>query len=297
MTNTRSKDGLGYLYKAALSVYHAANYGADESVRTACGETMDLLVLFARDIVDHEYLIRSKDKDGNPYRPGVDPEPPEADIGDLASFTAWDILLPDAECNATQATALLGYGERLDNDCNPFGGHKIYEIGAIWNNPPNGHIMRSFHIANIALALHAGDNNAALKSLNGLEERFDRDMNLNLSFIEGKEDSWFRDIAVNWLQSTTAGYYLTHDEIRAIHTYALRAVEEYGNWENWDLWAALVPENVELDVFPPDSKTLEDESKLYWFQPYALGLFMEYCFGLYRNPDSPKIIDCEIFSF
>ncbi|MFC1890185.1 hypothetical protein ACFL4G_10555 [Thermodesulfobacteriota bacterium] len=297
VTNTRSKDGLGYLYKAALSAYHAANHGADGDVRAACGRTWDLLTLFAGDITDNEYLIRSKDKDGNPYRPGVDPEPPEADIGDLASFTAWDIILPDAECNATQATALLAHGERLDNDCRPFGGHKFYEIFAIRNNPPNGHIMRSFHIANIALALHAGDNTAALKSLGGLEERFERDLNLNLDFVGVNEASWFRDIAVNWLQAATAGYYLTHDEIRAIHTYALRAVDEYGQWENWDLWADSVPEGEELDVFPPTSKTLEDGSKIYWFQPYVLGLFMEYCFGLNRNPDSPEVIDCDIFDF
>ena len=297
VTSTRSKDGLGYLYKAALSAYHAANHGADSDVRAACGQTWDLLTRFARDIVDHEYLIRSKDREGNAYRPGVDPEPDEADIGDLASFTAWDIILPDAECNATQATALLGYGERLDNDCNPFGGHEFYEIFAIWNNPPNGHIMRSFHIANIAHALHAGDDEAALKSLGGLEERFERDLGMNLWFMEGKEDSWFRDIAVNWLQAASAGYCLTSDEIRTIHTYALRAVEEYSRWENWDLWGDTVPEGEALDVLPPTNRTLEDGNRIDWFQPYVLGLFMEYCAGPYRNPDSPEVIDCDIFAF
>jgi len=297
VTNTRSKDGLGYLYKTAISVGHAAAYAPDQAVREACGETEELLNLFARDIVDHNYLIRSKDKDGNAYRPGVDPEPEEARIGDLSSFTAWDILLPDAECNAKQASALLAYGERLDNDCDPFGGYRIFDIFAFMNNPPNAHIARAFHIANIALALHHGDNAAALKSLGGLEQRFERDLNFNLALLDISEDSWFRDITVNWLQSATAGYYLTSDEIRMIHTYALRAVEEYSQWEYWDLWAESVPEGEELDALPPTSKTLEDDSKIYWLQPYALGLFLEYCWGLYRNPDSPEIIDCNIFDF
>ncbi len=297
VTNTRSKDGLGYLYKAALSVYHAANHAPDESVREACGETWSLLTLFARDIVDTDYVIRSKDEGGNAYRPGVDPEPEEADIGDLASFTAWDILAPDAECNAKQASALLGYESRLDNDCNPFGGNRLYELGAILNNPPNGHIMRSFHLANIILALHHGDNEAAYKSMTGLEERFARDLNLNLEMVDVAEDGWLRDVAVSWLQSATVGYYLTNDEIRTIHEYAYRAIEEYRQWPNWDLWAESVPAEEELEVIPPNSKTLPDDSNIYWFQPYALGLFMEYCWGLYRNPESPPVIDCEIFTF
>ena len=295
VTNTRSKDGLGYLYKAALSATHAARHGADAGVRDACGRARDLLTLMARDIVENDYLIRSKDRNGTPYRPGVDPEPAEADIGDLASYTAWDILLADAECNATQATALLAHGERLDNDCSPFGGHSFYEVGAMVNNPPNGHIMRSFHIANVALALHAGDHPAALKSLTGLEQRFDRDLHLAPDLIGVNGDAWLRDIAVNWLQAVTAGYPLTHDEVRAIHTYALRAAEEYGEWENWDLWSDTVPEGEELDVFPPTSKTLEDGTKRYWFQHYVLGLFMEYCTGLYRNPEGAEIIDCDVF--
>lgn len=297
VTNTRSKDGLGYLYKAAVSVVHAANHATDEAVRAACGETWFLLSLFAQDIVDNAYLIRTKDKDGNPYRPGVDPEPEEANIGDLASFTEWDPLLPDAECNAKQASALLGYGSRLENDCDPFGGNRLYELGAILNNPPNGHIMRSFHLANIILALHNGDNEAALKSLYGLEERFARDQDINLEFVDVAEDSWGRDIALSRLQSATVGYFLTNDEVREIHAYAYRTIEQYRQWENWDPWSDALPNGEELDVLPPDSKTLPDESKIYWFQPYAMALFMEYCWGIYRNPESPAIIDCEIFDF
>ncbi|MDP8224996.1 MAG: hypothetical protein P9L99_16675 [Candidatus Lernaella stagnicola] len=297
VTNTRSKDGLGYLYRAALSANHAATHGADPAVREACGETWNLLTLLAADIVDHDYIIRSKHNDGTAYRPGVDPEPEEADIGDIASLVKWDILFPDAECNATQATAFLGYGERLDNNCDPFGGHRIYELGAILNNPPNGHIMRSFHIANVALALHNSDNRAAFQALESLEQRFTRDTNLNLAFVDTPEDSWQRDIAVSLLQSTTVGYYLTNDEVRVIHHYARRAMEEYGAWENWDPWASSVPEGVEIEVMPPTGKTLPDESKVSWLQPYVLGLFMDYCWGMYRNPDSPPVIDCDVFTF
>jgi len=297
VTNTRSKDGLGYLYKASVSVHRAAVHAMNPGIREACGETWDLLTSFARDIVDNGYLIRSKDKDGSPYRPGVDPEPPEADVGDLATFTTWDPLFPGAECTAVQATALLGYGDRRGSDCDPFGGHRIYEIGAILNNPPNGHIMRSFHIANIALALHAGEHEAALKALGGLEQRFERDLSLDLSYVGVPEDSWHRDMALNWLQAASAGYCLTHDEVRAVHTYALRAIEEFNRWGNWDLWSDAVPEGEDLDVFPPTHKTLPDGSRLYWFRPSVMGLFLETCWGLYRNPDSPKIIDCEILGF
>ena len=297
VTNTRSKDGLGYLFKTAVSVEQAAAYAADPSVRAACEQTRSLLARFAQDIVDHRYVIRSKDQDGNAYRPGIDPEPEEADIGDLASFTAWDILMPDAECNAKQAAAFLAYGQRLGNDCGGLGGAGIYELFAIINNPPNGHIMRSFHIAAVALALHRGDNDTAQAALAGLEQRFDRDLNLDLSFVSVGPDAWRRDIAVNWLQAATAGYYLTHDEVRVIQAYALRTIEQYRQWENWDLWADTMPEGQPLDVLPPDSMTPPEGEMVYWLQPYAFVLFLDYCAGAYRNVDSPAIIDCEVLGY
>jgi hypothetical protein len=295
VTNTRSKDGLGYLFRAAVAAEQAAVHAPDAQVREACGQTRDLLHLFARDIVDNYYIIRSKDKDGRPYRPGVDPEPDEADVGDLASLVKWDPLLPDAECNAKQAAALLGYGSRLGNDCDAFGGNRIYELGAMSNNPPNGHIMRSYHIANILLALTRGDNFAALKSLGGLEDRFTRDLGISFSWVDVSPDSWFRDIAVNWLEAATAGYPLTADEARTVQAYAERTIEKFRAWENWDLWADSMPEGVELEVHPPTGETLEGGEKIAWFNPYSLALFFDYCTGAYRNPSSAPVIDCTIF--
>jgi hypothetical protein len=286
------------LYKSAVSIYHAANYAPDPEVREACSETSELLNLFAMDIVDNDYLIRSKDRNGVAYRPGVDPQPAEARTGDLASFTSWDLFgLDQAECHGKQASAYLGYGDKRDVECTPYGGYRFFEVLAYRNNPPNAHIMRSFHVAKIALALHSGDYETALDSLYGLEERFEGDLNLDITYLERPQDYWYREIIVNWLQAATAGYYLTHDEIRLIQLFASRAIDKYTDWENWDLWADTIPENEELKVHPPSSETLEDETKVYWLQTYALGLFMDYCFGLYVNPDSPKIIDCEIFDF
>ncbi|MDP8256455.1 MAG: hypothetical protein P9M14_11965 [Candidatus Alcyoniella australis] len=296
VTNTRSKDGLGYLFKTAVSIDHAAQHAADPQVRQTCGETRDLLRLFARDIVDNAYLIRSKDSQGNAYRPGIDPEPEEARIGDIVSFTAWDWLVPDAECNAKCASALLAYGDPLNNDCDSLDGPGIYELGAIINNPPNAHIMRSLHIANIALALHSGHNDLALKGLDGLEKRFERDMTLDLSLIDVEPDNYFRDIAVNLLQSATAGYYLTNDEVRLIQAYAFRSITQYQDFENWDPWDDSVPEDQQLEVFPPTSRRLEDQTVEAWFHTYVLGLFMDYCWGLYRNPDSPLIVDCSVLT-
>ena len=297
VTNTRSKDGMGYLFRAAVSARHAAERAPDPEVRAACGETWDLLTLFARDIVEHGYLIRSKDRQGRPYRPGVDPEPAEADVGDLASYKKWDLLFPGAECNSTRATAFMAHGDPLDNDCSPFGGNRIYEFGALVNNPPNGHVKRSLHIAGIAQALHHGDYRTARQSLEGLEQRFARDLNIDLDIVGPPPDRWFRDIAVSLMQSASVGYYLTHDEIRMIHDYTYRALEAYRAWDYWDLWADGVPENTPLEVIPPSDGTLPDGTRRWWWKAVDLSLFIEYCWGLNRNPAGPRVVDCGTLGF
>ena len=293
VTNTRSKDGLGYLLLAASMVRDAMLHGFDETVRDACGETFELLQDFSADIVENAYCIRTKDADGVAYLPGADTGPPEADTGDLASFTAWDLVFPDAECNNKQAVHLLANGEPREIPCTPFGGDPTYEIHSIQHNAPNGHIMRAYHIAAIRWALHHGYDDMAHDSLGGLEERFERDMTIDLSEVNSAPDRWFRDIAINWVQAAGAGYPLTAEEVRDVHEYFTRAAEAFSEFPEWNLWDASVPDG-EHDWKPPSSETKEDGEQVHWMGAESMGLLLEYCRSPYKNPDGAKLVDCEI---
>ena len=294
VTNTRSKDGLGYLFNADVAIRYAAEESPDAGVREACGETHELLTLFAKDIVDHEYVIRSKDAQGQPYRPGIDPDPEEARIKDISSFTYWDPLFPDAECIDKLAADLLGYGKPMGTVCEPFGGNEMYEVQSIRNNPPNVHIMRSFHIAAIRQALLNGYHDEALASLSGLEQRFERDMTFDLEMINKSRDAWERDIAFNLLQAAGTGYYLTGDEARLVMTYLKRSIEQFRKWESWNLWADDLPQGEEIPWLPPNSGVNEQDERQYWLRIGAMGLALEYCWSPFTNHAGAAPVDCEL---
>ncbi len=295
ITNTRSKDGLGYLFDASVPILYASLRAQDEEVRLACSETIDLLQKFTKDIVDNGYNIRTKDAEGNPYTPGIDEGPEEADTGDLASFVTWDLLLPDAECNNKQAAALLAYGDLQDNECTPFGGNKIYEKFSIENNAPNGHIMRAFHIANIKLSLLNGYNDKAQASLEGLDERFTRDMANDLSKVNTSPDGWLRDLISNKLQAAGAGYPMTSEEVRLLHNYLTRSTEAFSNWPTWNLWDKSVADG-EHEWLPPDYEKDDEGARIYRIGSEALALIMEYCWSPFKNPDGVQPVNCEMLS-
>ncbi len=293
VTNTRSKDGLGYLFEVSIPMLYAAKRADDESVREACSESYDLLVLFVQDIVDHGYNIRSKRDDGTPYLPGIDEGPEEADTGDLASFVAWDAIFPDAECQAKLASALMAYGDEQGLQCTPFGGDLTYEKLSIENNAPNAHIMRAFHIASIRWALLNGKNELALRMLQGLEERFERDRTMSLEEVSHTQGRWFRDMAINYIQAAASGYPLTATEVDEVQGFISRAVDQYAQFPNWNLWDAALDDG-EYDWIPATSETDAKTVEQYWLGSDSLGLVLEYCWSPFKNPAGQPLVDCEL---
>jgi hypothetical protein len=296
VTNTRSKDDLGYLFDTAGILAYVAARGKAPEVRSACAETLDLLQAFSQDIVDNGYQIRTKDPDGVPYTPSNSTGPSEAKTEDLASFVFWDGIFPESECNHTQAAALMGYGDLRATNCSAFGGNPDYEVLAIRNNPPNGHLFRSFHIAAIRLALINGLNERARTSLEGLEQRFIRDVEMDLSRVATPPERWFRDIALSRLQAAAVGYPLTTEEILEIQSYFKVAVETYDAWALWNIWDASVPDG-EYTWEPPSSREEANGQPTYWVSIQDMGLLFTYCASPFKNPAGAAPVDCSKLSF
>ncbi|MFA6034686.1 MAG: hypothetical protein WC889_17435, partial [Myxococcota bacterium] len=71
-TNKRSKDDVPHIYVAVPFLMYVAAQGKDAGVRAAAAEAVEWLGGFARDIVDHDYKIRSKDANGMTFVPDQD---------------------------------------------------------------------------------------------------------------------------------------------------------------------------------------------------------------------------------
>ena len=281
VTNMRSKDDVCHIFlTAAFITYFLRDTPPDDKAHQACAETLDYLKGFARDIVDHDYHIRTKDANGKPYIPDQD----------LASFVDYVKLDPKSECSARLGSALLAYGNERDvTDCGS-GYGALYEKFAVASNYFNYKIINNFHMAAVALALVNGRYRTAYEELQGLVERANHYMHPDKTEPGPKEsDYWAADRAVFLLQAATVGLPLTSAEAREIQKYYSGFVDEYLDWPRWDLWDTKVPDGVydhRSGYHPmhlPTTVSVRD-----------LEFLVQYCYSPLRNPDGVSPVDCDI---
>ena len=95
MTNKRSKDDLPYIYRVAAWLPYIIELTEDETLREVATEALALIIKGTKDIVDNEWIIRSKNAQGEIIIP-KDIDNPDA-IPDLASLATYVALIPDSE--------------------------------------------------------------------------------------------------------------------------------------------------------------------------------------------------------
>lgn len=290
ITNMRSKDDVPHIFMAVPAIRYAASRAQSDEVRTACGQTLDYLQRFSRDIVDFGYRIRSKDEHGEPFIPGYtgDEELDQA-AGDLASFVMWDDIVPNAECNAKRASALIGYGHGDDLDCGKAAGND-YERMAVSTHYYNHDIVRFFHLAHIANALVEGDDRAAETLLAGMAERIDGYLATPDEDLPRSRSEWENDIALLCLRSAAYGLPLTSREARLIQEKWGMGAERHAAWAYWNLWDP-VHEDGELPHRP-----YHRDGDINWARIQDMALLLEYCWSPLRNPAGARFVDCDLIS-
>jgi len=278
VTTMRSKDDLPYVYQAAAWAPYVMELGADDSAKEASADMLEHVRLFAKDVVDSGYRIRSKDAAGNAYVPDAD----------LASFVDYLDLFPDAECDARLATALLGYADPMGIDCGDGQGSPYDSIAGGFNYF-NYQIIDHFHVAALQLSLTLGFTAMAEQLLSGLVVRVERYLDPE-SEEEGKSDeSWGRDVSLVLLKGATFGMPLTSAEVRMVHKYLDAAVDLYTPFPNWDLWDPSVPDGTYdfREGFQP--KRVPEATRI-----EEIAFLLEYCWSPFRNPAGRAIVDCDI---
>lgn len=278
VTTMRSKDDVPFMYRAAAWFPYLIAYAEDEPVRRAAEEALGLMQAFARDVVDHGYHIRTKDDAGNPYVPEQD----------LASFVGYTDVFPDAECDPRLASALMGYGEPLDNDCGSGQGSPYDRIAGA-GHYFNYSIIDNFHMAAVLLALTHGHDRVAEELLRGWITRLERYRDPESGEPGWDDPDWERDLSLYLLQGAAIGMPLTSEEARQIHAYLDRAVEIYADFPNWDLWDPSVPDGVYdfRSGFQPERRP--DATRV-----EELTMLLEYCWSPFRNPAGAEFVDCDV---
>jgi len=278
VTTMRSKDDVPFMYRATAWFPYLIEFAEEGSVRQAARDALELMQDFAKDIVDSGYQIRSKDAAGKPFVPEED----------LATFMGYVDVFPDAECDPRLASALLGYGEPLDNECGS-GQGSDYDRIAGTSHYYNYSIVDHYHMSAVLLALTLGHDDIAEELLQGWITRLERYLDPGGGEPGWDNENWERDLSLYLLQGAAIGMPLTSKEARMIHRFHERAVDAYADFPNWDLWDASVPDgsyDFRSGFQParrPEYIRIED-----------MGFLLEYCWSPFKNPAGAKFVDCEI---
>ncbi len=284
--NMRSKDDVPHIYRMVPMMMRLAKEAPDANIRNAATRAVAYLQAFAKDIVDSGYYIRAKDKEGNTQIMFEEASPWL--VKDLMSFVNFEILVPNAECNAKMTSAILGYQDPLCNDCGK-GTINLYDMVAGQIHYYNMAIVVYFHQAALSNALMNNDDDVALKLLTGMSERMDAMM-----AGKGKPTSepcpdWEPDLSTHLLVAASNGLPLKSSEARLIATEYSKAADYYITWPNWDLWAPSVPDGIQSYIPgnspTPDTRVVGTDE---------LAFLMEYCYSPFRNPTGAKLCDCDI---
>ena len=279
--NRRSKDDVCDIFRTVPMLERVVQDGADAAVRADAAKALDYLQNFARDIVDSGYYIRTKDVEGNQQVPVDDHDI----VLDLASFVQYTILVPNAECDERETTAMIAYGGALDTNCGG-GVCWLYEIVAGMGHYYNTDQIRFWHAADVYNALMAGQNDRALALLKGMVDRVEYMMYKDPEI--SKQPTWWADAATFLVAAASTGFPLTSDEARMVVTEFSDAAEYYAAWPYWDPWAPSVPPGAV--PIAPDS-TAPTGAVPTWD---AMPALVEYCYSPLRNPATAPMIDCDI---
>lgn len=279
VTTMRSKDDLPYMFRATAWLPYVILRTDNQDVREGLVEAWEYMAGFAQDIVAEGWLIRTKDRDGNPYVPETE---------DLASFVEYTSVMPDAECDGRLAVALLASGKIPDFDCGNGQGSMYDDVsGSI--NYYNYSIVDGFHMNAVHLALVMGHSELAKRLLEGLAIRIDRYRNPKTCGKGCLNENWGRDIATLLVEAACVGLPLTAAEARHVHTYYNQAVVDFMAFPNWDLWAPSVADGVydfRQGFHPkanPNAVRVEE-----------IALMMEYCASPFQNPAGAQFVDCDL---
>ncbi|HOC99235.1 MAG TPA: hypothetical protein PKH54_04765 [Myxococcota bacterium] len=296
VTNLRSKDDVCHMFRTMALLPYLVQSEESGPVHEACSETLEYMKGFARDIVDFDYNIRTKDSLGVAYLPGCENEK------DLSSFVCFVGMDDQNECTARASAALVAYGDTRDVDCKS-GFNSVYDQFSQITHCFNYHINWNFHMAAVANALVNWELDYAMGLMAGLAKRMDSVLHPTDDEPGPKNCTDYEIEGAQMLAMTAPiGMPLTNEEVHHIHKIWDRSIASYESWPRWDMWAETVPDGTykyhggdnssrpkARDFVNEDGKTERLELDI-----QAIPMLLEYCNSPLLNPSGAVLLDCDI---
>ena len=282
----RSKDDLPFLFRLVPLMMRVQQDSSDKELVAEITDTLEYIRGFARDIVEHDYSIRSKDGDGKPFIPMYG-----ENKDDFACFNFYDNFWPDCECTAKLNCDLIAHPEQEAHACDT-GIHEDYEAMVRAAHYWSLAIIRYFHVSAAALALIEGRNDAAESLVQGLALRASTIMSDTAE--REKISEWDADAATYLIAAAAYGLALTADEARLVARELRRTAAHYRGFAYWNLWDASVPDG-EYEYIPGRETTGDvPDGQTKVLRPIELAAVLEYCESPFKDPASEPFIDCSV---
>jgi hypothetical protein len=210
-------------------------------------------------------------------------------VDDFASFTNYDFIFPNAECNPKIATAYIASGTPLSNDCKD-GDGGLYELIATLSHFWSTNMIWGYHVSAVSTALTFGDNDTARELLEGLAARMDKLMDHPLApnYVE-----WYPDMSALLVIAAANGLPLTNREARLIIEHYTEAIEYLNDFAYWNLWDPSLPDGEYPYI--PDRYVYDKKGDPtdYFVRITEITHLYEYCYSPMKDPKSASFVDCD----
>ena len=281
--NKRSKDDFPYLFRDVPFLARLIRDSDDAEMVEAAIKLYRQIGRMCRDIVDKGYKIYTKGENGEVFLPRTE----YGFVDDFASFTNYDLLFPNAECNPKIAAAYIGYGDDRGNDCRD-GDGGLYEMFALHSHYWSTNMLWGFHVSAVSLALTFGDNETARELLEGLAARMDK---LKDHPLAGDYLEWYPDLSALLVVAAANGLPLTDREAQLVIEHYTKAAAYHEDFAYWDLWSlpdgeyAYLPDRYLYDEF---GNPIENFIRI-----TEIAHLYEYCYSPLKDPAGAQFIDCD----
>ena len=283
--NKRSKDDFPYLYRDLPFLARLVRESDDAEMTDAAIALYRRIVRMCQDVVDKGYKIYTKGENGEVFLPRTE----YGFVDDFASFTNYDFLFPNAECNPKIGAAYIAYGNTAGNDCGDGDGgayETIATLGHFWST----NMIWGFHVSAVSLALTFGDDATARELLDGLAARMDRliDSPLAPRYVE-----WYPDMSALLVIAAANGLPLTGREAQLVIQHFSEAAAYFSDFPYWNLWDPSIPDG----EYPylPDRFVYDGDGNVvdYFVRIPEITQLYEYCYSPLKDPAGARFVDCD----
>jgi hypothetical protein len=272
LKHKRSIDDIGHMIRSIAQVQSCREAFDDEAKKDL--EQMNILyAAWAQDVEAHKYIIPFYNFAGEVYTDRFG-------LGDYNTFKLFGI---DPDCPGKLAIHYLHSNSSGKLKCGR-GISLLEKIGNRFLKNDAIEILRSHHVAAVAMAELRNQSEVANKLREGIAKRMTRDMhvlkNIKLSPLFDRQD-----IPTFFINANNVGVPMTSEEIRFVYQKlhdAYLGMRSPVYFSTYHLFDSSVPDG----EYPFDPPNIALYHRIY-------GLMLGSCTSTFRNPNGRQFLDCE----